>query len=373
MLDDATIVACRWEYEHTPASLRQLWDKYGWDNRVWAREHGWKKVDTFPDYSGPEGEERYKRDVEAAVRAAYNEKMVFALEKQLASERMRAASATKVNLSKEAKEKFKRIAPIPVRSETRPFGLKKKVKPKKAAKAKPPPEAPEAPKTTIVAFPGTYSPPPLRESAEKPFRGLPQRSKEDVLETKVRLAALKGDITLQQFDALQRHDDVLADYRHLLACYLSPQRFVKIEGLSDEDAADRLKQIQTAALRLLLPSERDTLAGAILALNKAQLASIVATRQVLGMERPRGGRGGVTPDPDADNAEAAAAGGDRSADQLGVKELREVKRGMELLMGVREVNREPPMPPPPDSLDDLVEGRSEDPPIPPEPPPPDLA
>lgn len=373
MLDDATIVACRWEYEHTPASLRQLWDKYGWDNRVWAREHGWKKVDTFPDYSGPEGEERYKRDVEAAVRAAYNEKMVFALEKQLASERMRAASATKVNLSKEAKEKFKRIAPIPVRSETRPFGLKKKVKPKKAAKAKPSSEAPEAPKTTIVAFPGTYSPPPLRESAEKPFRGLPQRSKEEVLETKVRLAALKSDITLQQFDALQRHDDVLADYRHLLGCYLSPERFVKIEGLNDEAAAERLQQVRSTALRLLLPSERDTLAGAILALNKAQLASIAATRQVLGMERPRGGRGGVTPDPDADNAEAAAAGGDRSADQLGVKELREVKRGMELLMGVREVNREPPMPPPPDSLDDLVEGRSEDPPVPPEPPPPDLA
>ena len=55
----------------------------------------------------------------------------------------------------------------------------------------------------------------------------------------------------------------LADYAHLLALCLAPHDHLSLEGLSEMAHAEKIAAVQKEALSQVLPTERDTLAGAI--------------------------------------------------------------------------------------------------------------
>jgi hypothetical protein len=168
------------------------------------------------------------------------------------------------------------------------------------------------------------------------------------------LAALRGEMTLLQIHQLDKHDEMLADYQHLLAVALNPARFVDTTGLDAEAAAEKLVQVSKQAARMVLPTERDTMSGAIQALSKALLASFAARRTVAGMTlRQMNGR---RPQGAEDEPEVL-----RDMSTLDVPSLRSVRLAMDLLRGDFQQHNEPPMPPPPEGLDDLVVTRDETP------------
>jgi hypothetical protein len=70
---------------------------------------------------------------------------------------------------------------------------------------------------------------------------------------------------------------------HLIEVYLEPRRFVDINGLAEDEAAERIVATQKVALRMLLPTERDTLAGAIKVLTEAITRNITLKRSVAGL------------------------------------------------------------------------------------------
>jgi hypothetical protein len=166
----------------------------------------------------------------------------------------------------------------------------------------------------------------------------------------VPLSALRDELALKQVRQLEQHDELLRDYRHVLAVYMNPGRFVDVAGLNAEEAAARLEAASVQAGRLALPGKRDTLAGAIQGLSKAQQASLAAKRTVLGLTPRQIRRGGTQRDEDERKALP-----DLGA--LDAPSLRLVTTAMALLRGHALPHAEPPKPPQPDTLDDLVQRR----------------
>jgi predicted DNA-binding protein (UPF0251 family) len=348
-LTDEQLVACEWEWTNTKIGSNALGRKYGWGKTPiwnWMKRYGWKKAAVLKDYPDtPEGNAEFKKDLDAAVKLAYDRKLIGAIEDDLHNRRNKA-------------EQTRTVPGAPFDHVTKklpnPRGRPKKSK-TEAPPAKPDQSVASAAGSpdNVTRFPGHYIPPPPELPRETI---VPPRDKASQAAMRLELNMLRAEATLSQLKQLAEHDEVIADYRHLLAVCLNPNRFVDVRGLSQEKAEDKLIQVSRAALRQLLPTERDTLAGAVLALNKATLASIMTARQVLGIMQ----RGVRSPGLPTD-VEPGAGDPAKQAQALGLDALRQVKHSMELLTGAEQAANEAPRPPPPEDLDDLVVNR-EDPP-----------
>lgn len=115
----------------------------------------------------------------------------------------------------------------------------------------------------------------------------------------------------------------------------------------------QLAAVQRAALATLLPTERDTLAGALRTLTTSLSTVVQLKRLVAGLsERPgrdrNGGEAGERARPSRYGESAS-----HDLEGLDTETLRMIKRAMEALAGHQRRRSDPPMPPPPESLEDL--------------------
>jgi hypothetical protein len=201
----------------------------------------------------------------------------------------------------------------------------------------------------VINFPRVAAPSPKQAGA---VQVLPTTCREEKAQLRVTLATIRAMMSLEQVEQLEHHRALLRRYSHLIEVYLEPQRFVELEGLDDEAKAAKIVATQKLALGLLLPTERDTLAGAIRTLTGAIRDNIELARMVASLDKVKAGVISQTEDP-AGHAGAVLV----NLDAMGTGQLRQVQRAMELLQKHQREAREAPRPPPPEPIDDLVDGQ----------------
>lgn len=329
-LSDHEMIAARWEYEATPISARQLAVKYGCSKSTMATivlEHAWHKAEKLRTYEGEAGQRAFQRDVKAAIKAAYDRQLVKAL-------------STRLTLPPAGNW-------TPGTNHGNPFLQAWAIDPDAPPSSQnPPPPTIEGEAGVssllgeVVQFPGTY-----RAKSGKPGQ-VP--SQIEAAATRVHLATLRGQMSIQQFARLDRHEQLLDDVTHLTSVFVAPARHVDVSGLNDDEAAARLEQVSRAAARIILPTERDTLHGLLATLNKATIATITTQRVVAGFgTRPR--------DSSSKDEEEPAASPARSLQGMPTEELRRIRHAMDVLQGHANQRSEAPKPPPPDPIDDLAD------------------
>lgn len=212
---------------------------------------------------------------------------------------------------------------------------------------------PDPPKSAdIINFP--------RAPAE-PARGatvvhfLPEQLGEEKTRLRVTLAAIKGMMTLEQVQQLEHHEALLRRYSHLIEVYLEPMRFVDVEGLDDDMKAEKIVATQRLAMQMLLPTERDTLAGAFKVLTEAIRSSIVLKRAVVGLHPVKGGATMPSRDPMFRDDPETDAEVKKLLDvsTLDTGQLRHVQQAMEMLQRHQHRQNAAPKPPDPDPIEDL--------------------
>ena len=340
------MIAARWEYETTAISERNLAAKYGMSRsamRLWIVKQKWTKAVEFRDYTGEAGQKQFQRDVRAAIKRAYDRKIIEALEVALVlppAGKLTNPPKLGQSLDYTSAGAWELPADPPKSSEkASPAGPARK------------PASPAEP-GEVVRFPGAYLPPPdhAQSRHKEQSTAFPARSRTEMAAMRVQLSSLRGELALQQIQQLRQHDDLLWDYHHLLAVMLNPSKFIDTTGLDADDAARKLDDIRRMATAVVLPTEGDTLKGAIGALNKALLASFSAQRAAVGVT-PR--QLGVAGEAEGETPQ--------ELNMLDTASLRQVKGAMDLLKGNFQRNHEPPLPPPPEPLDDLVVPREPSP------------
>jgi len=198
----------------------------------------------------------------------------------------------------------------------------------------------------ILNFPAPTSPPQRHAGA---IRVLPDPTREEKAKLRVTLAAIRAMMSLEQVEQLERLEMLLGRYSHLIDVYLEPQRFVDPAGLTEEEKAEKIVATQKQALRTLLPTERDTLSGAIKTATAAIQQIIELKRKIVGLDKVKTGTGGVElSDPLADEGDKP---GLVNIEAMTTEQLRIVTHAMEILDHHQHAMRDPPMPPPPDPLD----------------------
>lgn len=218
----------------------------------------------------------------------------------------------------------------------------------------------------ILTFPGvtlatlSAAKDAANEAAE--VKLLPRFTPEEARKAKGTLSELRKLIPIDSLMRLDALEGTLSRFGHWLNIYLDPLSYLDLGKMTETEAMERAVATQTLALKLILPTERDTLAGAITALTAATHRTIEMQRRVAGIVDARvrrAGLGGAAMDPD-DAAEAeqerqrvAALEADVDFATLPIEQLRIVTNAMELLQQRQHNMREPPRPPPPDPLDDL--------------------
>ena len=154
---------------------------------------------------------------------------------------------------------------------------------------------------------------------------LPARSKAERAKLRIDLGALRGVLLAEQIAVLGRHQELLADYAHLLALCLAPRDHLSLEGLSEMAHAEKIAAVQKEALSQVLPTERDTLAGAI-----KTLTSSLATTVQLKLRVADLAHSCIRNDEDEDRA-----GGRTRINELDTPTLRKVHEAMRALTGQR--------------------------------------
>lgn len=252
------MIAARWEYEVTAISERDLAAKYGLSRsaiHAWITKQGWTRAGVLRSYESEAGQKQFQRDVRAAIKAAGDKKIIQALEGALILPL--AGKVTKVTKvarpgqrGPAAVEAAWEMSPDqPQSSQNGPF-------------AKPSGRCGAGDQDgQVVRFPGACLPPRLPKTNSA--SGFPSRSRTEQAAPRVHLSSLCGELALQQIRQLEQHDELLWDYHHLLGVYLNPSKFVDVAGLDPAQAAAKLEAISRQAGRVVLPTERDTLAGAI--------------------------------------------------------------------------------------------------------------
>ena len=172
---------------------------------------------------------------------------------------------------------------------------------------------------------------------------LPVRSKAERDKLKIDLGALRGVLLAQQIDLLDRHEQLLADYGHLLAIYLAPHDHLTLEGLSEAAREEQVVAAQRVALSRLLPTERDSLAGALKMLTSAMATTIQLKLRVADLARAS-----IRNNDDEDCALRARV------NEFDIPTLRMVHQAMAALAGQHVKVADPPKPPPPDPIDDFA-------------------
>ena len=162
--------------------------------------------------------------------------------------------------------------------------------------------AKDAQTAIILNFP-TLPPPPRNRMGA--IHTLPELTGEEKAKFRVTLAAIRARMSLEQLAQLERHEALLGRYGHLLDVYLDPVRFVDLAGLNDDEKAAKILATQQQALGTLLPTARDTLAGAIKTLTDAVQQVIMLKRKVVGLDKVKAGSDSVRP------ADSLAEAGDK--------------------------------------------------------------
>jgi hypothetical protein len=349
-LTDAHLAACRWEYENSACSQRYLARKYGVHRgaiEYWIEVGGWLK------YTSP-GEMKkltkqqaaeFDRQVKDAAAEAHDEVLAQGLAKSLGGPPMpkKAQRIAKRQAGPHGPPAVRPGTPFPPPVPPAPQQTPPEEPAKPVGDSAKPAKAGKAPGAHVIPFPGAKPPPKPPEATI-----FPTRSKEEQAELQVHLSTLRGMMSLQQLQQVERHKRILAEVTHLLSVYLTPHDYVKTEGLEEEDAQEKLLKVQRAALTLLLPTEGDTLAGTLRALTNSLKDTITLERAIAGLALGGGGGRGPTVPP-ADPALLPQA----DMSKLRSDELRIVRAGQLLLAGEVRRESEPPRPPPPDSLEDL--------------------
>jgi hypothetical protein len=109
--------------------------------------------------------------------------------------------------------------------------------------------------------------PPSRPGASKlagPVQLLPDRSPEEKAQLRITLGAIRAMMSVEQAQVLDAHLVRLLQYGHLIDVYLKPSEFVPEDPTLDLAArAAKIVAVQDVARHMLLPTERDTLIGAL--------------------------------------------------------------------------------------------------------------
>jgi hypothetical protein len=331
------LLAARVEYENTPISARGLALKFGMSDfavRDWIKSGGWVKAAELHSYDGEGGEQAFERDLAAAIKALGEREEVPDLKREVAAFARECAGIPRT-VPAEAEAADAPAEPPADRPQT----------PGNTAEAAPEPE-PE--KGRIVRFPGTFVPPPTETSRPPPVTSLPARSKTELAALRVHLATMRSDLAVQHMTQLAQHKELIWDYHHLAEVYFNPSKFVDVAALPPDEGVKKLEEVSKAAGRLLLATERDTVANTMLAINKAVLSTLEAERRTLGIgpQQP-GRRGGVIEFDPEDEAP-------REPPPLDTEKLRQVRAAMNLMQGHMQERNEPPKPPPPDDLSDIM-------------------
>jgi hypothetical protein len=212
---------------------------------------------------------------------------------------------------------------------------------------------PDPPKSAdIINFPRAPVEPPRGATV---VHFLPEQLGEEKTRLRVTLTAIKSMMTLEQVQQLEHHEALLRRYSHLIEVYLEPMRFVDVEGLDDDMKAEKIVATQRLAMQMLLPTERDTLAGAFKVLTEAIRSSIVLKRAVVGLHPVKGGATMPSRDPmfrDDPEAEAEVKGL-LDLSTLDTGQLRHVQQAMEMLQRHQHRQNAAPTPPDPDPIEDL--------------------
>jgi hypothetical protein len=202
-----------------------------------------------------------------------------------------------------------------------------------------------APASDLLRFP-TASQKPVRKLPEVEVAE-PTKEQKDLLQ--LALQVIRAAMTVEQVRQLERHEEVLSRYTNLLEIYLDPRRFAEPD-LEPEELEQRLTSLQSTAQRMLMPTQHDSLAGAIDTLTRALAKSIELKRSITGMSKLTGKPiVGVSVEVSENQGPKLV-----DLDALSTDELRIVQRGMELLERNHGDKREVPVPPPPASIDDLL-------------------
>lgn len=335
-LSDHELIAARWEYETTPISARQLAVKYSCSKSTMATlAQPWKKVERPRSYHGEDGQRAYQRDVKAAIRAAYDQRLIEALKTRLTLPP--AGNWTPGTNQGNPMLQPWHLDPDGPQSSQNP--------PRAQPQAEPPRPVTDNMPAEIVQFPNRYRAkrdPPPRINGQVP-------SQTEAAAARVHLATLRGQLAIEQIARLDKHEQLLDDITHLASVFVAPARHVDVSNLSEEEAGERLEAVSRAAARIILPTERDTLLGLIGTLNKATLAAIQAKRVVAGLPA------GVKAGGEKGDAESGQGSPVRSLKDIATAELREIKRAMDVLQGHNNSNSDAPKPPPPDPIDHLVD------------------
>ena len=346
-LSDHQLIAARLEYETTAISERTLSAKYGLTRnaiREWILRQGWTRAAVPRRYEGAAGQARFQCDVLTAIKAAEVRKTVQSLEQslllpvagprsgklaKLATPRQAGQVATAGGAGSER---------CPGDRPKQPgFGSEPGVRTKRRT---------AAPTAEVVRFPGPYAAPPPQTKLATP---LPDPVTEPMA-APMPHAAQGNALALQQLALLEPHLQLLREHQHLFGVYLAPDRHVDTTGLHPAQAAEKLAAISRAAGQRIMPGKNDTVAGTLLALTKAIISTLAAQREAADWAtRAETGRG---PSPAAHTPPRM-----RDLNTLSLSELRQVQQAMALLTGAPQCDREPPKPPPPEELDDLMAGR----------------
>jgi hypothetical protein len=182
---------------------------------------------------------------------------------------------------------------------------------------------------------------------------LPVPSTEEKAQLRTTLAAIRAAMPVEQVQCLERYQGVLLGYSHLIEVYLEPQRFVDTKGLAADKAAERIVAAQKVALRTLLPTKGDTLAGAIKVLTEAVRRIILLQRTVAGLDKVASAalRPGDPNNPFGD--EDGGKGQIINLDAMDPADRQAVQDAMELLNRHRHKQQDAPKPPRPAPIDDL--------------------
>lgn len=326
-LTQTQLAECKQIYEQTPLILQAIADRYGVrPHKVahLAKHHHWQR------YQPPVDPEQFERDVEDAVAFAENDAIATALRE--------AMKAHWQDLPPPHR------GPVPKRRKKDQTGRqagRSRVRQHREVQKSLKTESGRS--TNVVPFPGAV-PPPSKQDEIAPVDIFNVHTRAEQARLRIELGQLRGAMSLQQLQGLQRTRAVIDDYEHYFRVYLRPQDYLPRDGMDNAVYQERLTQLRKQALLYIAPTERDTLAGALKCLVGARETLISVERLVSGASGQRGVRQ-LTPD-------AEPLGQNDAADlsTMDVATLRQVKGAMEALQGQRSAATEPPKPPPPEPL-----------------------
>lgn len=223
----------------------------------------------------------------------------------------------------------------------------------------------------VINFPRGQMVPPMRPPPTEVQRivvaipQLPEYGPEKKSQIRTTLGAIKAMMTIEQVQVLEEHEGILRRYSHLMKTFLDPLSVLDVTGLGPDEIKDHAAATQVLALKQLLPTERDTLAGAIKQLTESMIRSMEMKRKILGLHEIRAGTSRVgreNPDDLVEQAGTAelgqvkvAGGGAPAIGAMGTGELRQVARAMELIQRRQQLVQEAPKPPAPDPIDFLMD------------------